>query len=388
MHAKPLIIIDSATVGGPGRGLFQLLKGLKERELPYRLCTFSYRKPKSLELVHKARENGFELSEIPQYFTLDPLPIWHLGQLLKRGGFNLIQSHGYKSHLMAAILSRVFNVPWVAFAHGWTAENFKVKMYHKLDLFLLRKAAAVIAVSPPLQSKLAEIRNGKPTELILNAVDPAAIPGDSDGHAVRNELGLKDEFVIGCFGRLSHEKGQDILIRAFAKSLFEVDRRLKLLFLGDGPAKKDLLELSDKLGVKDKIIFKSHVTNIKGFYSAIDLLILPSRSEGLPNVVLEAMACGVPVAAAEVGAVSQIITNNVNGWIFKAGDEIKLSKIIEEAVTENGKLNKIAMAGKESLMPKFCPLNRVEKILGVYRQTLDSFFQFSTKTRAARFTGS
>src|SRR4051794_23753100 len=130
---KPLIIIDTAIVGGPGRGLLQLLRTLELKSVNYLICNFLYRRSMSREFETTLREHNHNIHQLKERFRFDPLPLWELIKLIKRNKFSVIQSHGYKSHVMAAVISILFRVPWVAFCHGWTAENRKVKLYHSLD---------------------------------------------------------------------------------------------------------------------------------------------------------------------------------------------------------------------------------------------------------------
>ncbi len=369
MHTKPLIIIDTAIIGGPGRGLFQLLSGLKEKGTNYLVCNFRYRVSKGSEFVNEAKEQEINLTQIDQRFRLDPTPIWQVIKIAREGKYNLIQSHGYKSHFISAIVAPVLGLPWIAFAHGWTTEDTKVKFYHSLDRLLLRYATIVVAVSPQLKKVFDKLRGTKKqTLLLLNAIDQNAIPRKLGGQAIRSKLCLnEDSILLGCFGRLSFEKGQDILIKAFAKIHLE-HPAVRIVFLGDGPNFNALSALAGELGIADKVDFVSHERNIGDYYEAIDLLVLPSRSEGLPNVVLEAMSFSVPVVASEVGAVSEIINNGLNGWLIPPNDVDALSNQLHQVLSNKPQLRIIGEVACLSLQPKFCPIARTQKILDLYEQ--------------------
>lgn len=369
MYPKPLIVIDTAIIGGPGRGLFQLVKRFQENSVGYLLTIFKYHRPKSNEFAAEAVKNNVNLAELRQRFRFDPSPIWELWKLARQGKYNLIQSHGYKSHLVAAVVARLSGMPWVAFAHGWTAENRMVALYHKLDRILLRYATVVVAVSPQLMEIFSGLRGPhKRTELILNAVDRNAIAGKNDGETIRREYGVgKEGVLIGCFGRLSFEKGQDILLRAFARILQNFPQ-CQLIVLGDGPSRSELEKIARELKIEEKIHFKAHDNQILDYYHAIDLLVLPSRSEGLPNVLLEAMSFSVPVISSDVGAVSEVIRHGENGLIVPPSDEEALCRCLANALSNRTRLKEIGKAGAESLMPKFCPKVRSQKILNLYKE--------------------
>lgn len=133
-------------------------------------------------------------------------------------------------------------------------------------------------------------------------------------------------------GRLAPGKGLEFLI----KSLSKINKyEYSLTIIGDGIVKNDLLELTKIYGLSDKIIFKGHMNFSDGLlneYSSHDVLILPSFSEGLPQVIFEAMARGAIVVATKVGGIPGQIEDRVNGFLFNAGDESQLLGILDKIV--------------------------------------------------------
>lgn len=371
MSPNPIILIDTGIVGGPGRGLFQLTKYLASKSLDYLLVTFKYSKPVSTEFVEEATKLGLKNVSLKQFFSFDPLVILNALRLIKQGKHNIIQSHGYKTHLIAFFLAKITGLPWIGFVHGWTNENRKVEFYHKLDRFFLRFADIVVTVSPSLHKIFSTIRGPeRKTFLILNAVDNQSISGRGEMQLVRERCNCSpDEILLGCFGRLSFEKGQDRLVRAAAEIKLKYPRT-KFLFLGNGPELDSLKNLSIELGVDDIVFFHPHSNAMRDYYEAIDLLVLPSRSEGLPNVVLEAMSFAVPVVATDVGAVPEVLTDSVNGWIVESSDGLSLVAPILHALSDSNLRQRIGKAGLDSLHEKFCPEARARKILELYSDAI------------------
>ena len=133
-------------------------------------------------------------------------------------------------------------------------------------------------------------------------------------------------------GRLAPGKGLEFLIKSLSK-INNYD--FSLTIIGDGIVKNDLLELTKIYGLSDKIIFKGHQNFSDGLlneYSSHDVLILPSFSEGLPQVIFEAMARGAIVVATKVGGIPGQIEDRVNGFLFNAGDESQLLGILDKIV--------------------------------------------------------
>jgi len=365
-----LILIDSHRVGGPGKGLFQFINNSPTESFNFQLCNFKYKDPISREFIKRAAEEQLELILFTQNYLFDPSPIFQLYKKIKIGHFNIIQTHSTKAHLIAWLVTRVLSIPWITVAHGYTNENWKIRMYNRLDKWLLKQADHAVAVSPVLYNMLLELRKEtKSNELILNAVDETEIPRLLGGKEIRKRCRVNDrDILIGAFGRLSPEKGQEVLLLAFSK--LNNDQPISLILLGDGQDLVKLKALANDLGITDKVFFHGHQKHMRDYYEAIDLLVLPSLSEGLPNVVLEAMALGKPVLSTDVGAISEVIIDNETGWIVPPGNAEALSKKLNEILLKPKKLKDTGNKARDSLFPKFSAKERANKFIGLYRHLL------------------
>jgi glycosyltransferase involved in cell wall biosynthesis len=287
---------------------------------------------------------------------------------MRARGCNAIQSHGYKSHLYAAFLKNLIAVPWVAFAHGWTAENAKVRLYHSLDRLLLPRADAVVAVSQTLYTTIRAWRgSGSPTVLIENGVDAPPKAEAAVRAEIRNAIGVTpNDIVVGAFGRLSAEKGHRFLLEAF-NAVAQDERNLSLLIIGSGPERRILEELKHRGPAPARITFLPHTSDIGRYFEAIDLLALPSLSEGLPNVLLEAMSHSLPVIATAVGAVPTVLKSGCNGLVVPPHDPGRLGEALRQLSRDGSLRTKLGAAGKSSLYPRFSPIERARAILFLYR---------------------
>ena len=180
--AKVLIIIDSVFLGGPGKGIFQILDNAPADQFDYILCNFQYNNQKSTEFIDSAREKGFILELLPQSFSFDPRPIFKVLKLISKENCTHIQTHGYKGHFIAFIVSRIKKIRWIAFTHGWTWQDFKVRIYQSLERVLLKYADIAVTVAPAMFEAVKGIRsNKKDTRLIFNAVEyPGSMQEPSD----------------------------------------------------------------------------------------------------------------------------------------------------------------------------------------------------------------
>jgi glycosyltransferase involved in cell wall biosynthesis len=155
-------------------------------------------------------------------------------------------------------------------------------------------------------------------------------------------------FHLVSVGRLNYQKGFDLLFRALKKSLGMVSG-LHLTIVGEGPEKNSLKRLAEGLGIMDSVSFAGHQDNPFPFMAHADLFISSSRWEGLPNAVLESLACGTPVLAFDCpGGTGEIIIEGENGWLVPAGDFKAMSRKIVK-ILESEKWQKFQ---RDSLLPE------------------------------------
>lgn len=368
---KVLIIISTSIVGGPGKGLFQFLKYVKENHLDYILCSFSLKNRAKGEFVEQAEKKHLNIWLLYEHFRFDPSLIWQARKLIIKNRINIIQTHGYKEHVLGLILKIICRKPWIGFAHGYTDENAKVRFYNKLDRFALRFPDIVVTVSNSLKRRLIESGvSERKIRIIYNAIDKDGLRPDLTPDEVRVKYGIKqDERLIGVIGRLSPEKGQGIFLHAFKRLIGKIPD-VKGIIIGDGPEKEKLIQFCSNNGLKDKIIFTGYQNNIANFYQIMDLMVLPSFSEALPNVVLEAMAFKIPVIATSVGGVPEIITDGQNGLLVPSGNPDILAEKMIQLLNDYERLKEFSENAYRSLYPKFSPESRALQILSLYQELL------------------
>ncbi len=367
---RVLALIATPILGGPGKGLLQLARHLDSHHTELLLATFSYRGRRS-ELWRRAREQNTAIALLNQRFRIDPLPAIQALRLVEERGINLLQSHGYKSHLVAWWVAARTGLPWLAFAHGWTAESRKARLYNRIEQALLRRATLAVAVSRPLHETLTHLRGSRrPTELLLNAVDPQELRREAGGAALRARLGMAPQHLaIGCFGRLSREKGHVHLLQALA-ALGTTAARFKLVVVGDGPERAHLQTLSERLGLARCVHFEGYRENMGDYFDAVDMVVLPSISEGTPNVVLEALALGRPVLASRVGGIGDLIIPGVNGWLVTPGRSDELAATLQHIAAQPEDVAELGARAAGSLQACYQPAFRAQRLQELYCKLL------------------
>lgn len=287
-----------------------------------------------------AFSRAFEAAGIPvrllrERFRFDPAIVGQFRRALDKFKPDVYQSHGYKGSLLGRVAQRK-GVAWQAIFHGFTWENPLVRLYHALDVRWLRKADGVIVVSRAFGREL-ERRGVDPARMhwVPNAIDEAALRRTDSGEDPRSAWAGDDNDAIlaGVIGRFSPEKGPDIFLRAFAAAAQRAPK-LRAVMVGDGPELEPCRGLAGRLGLGDRVIFTGFRSDLTAIYRALDFLAIPSRSEGMPTVLLEAMLLGVPVISTAVGAVPDVIENGVTGIIVPSQNEKALADAMQSMATD------------------------------------------------------
>jgi glycosyltransferase involved in cell wall biosynthesis len=263
--------------------------------------------------------------------------------------------HGYKANLLGRIAARRIGVPAVAVSRGWTGESWKVRIYERLDRWNLRWMDRVVCVSDAQAIKVRQA--GAPPERIVvipNAVQPERFkrPDPARRQTLERMFPQPPRRIIGAAGRLSPEKGFGVLVEAAAQAL-QVDPALGFVHFGDGPLRAAIAGRITKLGIADRFILAGFRRDLDAFMPCLDLLVLPSFTEGMPNVVLEAFAAAVPIVATAVGGTPEVIEDGVNGFLVPPGDAGVLARRIGEALISEETRQAMGRGGQQSVLEKF-----------------------------------
>lgn len=212
---------------------------------------------------------------------------------------------------------------------------------------------------------------GRSVENIPKGVDSARFaPG---GHDVRAELGLIDVPVIIAVGRLVPIKNVGLAIDAMPAIRQRVPGAT-LLVVGEGPEQEALLEHARALKVADAVRFTGYVANddVAPYYRAADVFVLPSEFDNSPNVVLEAMSCGLPVVATNVGGVAQYVENGRGGTLVPRGDQARLAEAVSDWLASAAARRAAGVHNRATVESKYSWRASAEALLAVYERILGS----------------
>ncbi len=401
---RPRVCMLLATdrLGGPGKGLVQFLRHGGLAGCSPVVVAYEAGEPGETEFTRAVRDTGADLRILRQRGAFDVSLIPQALRVVRDEGCEVLQSHGYKSHAVCACLHAMTGLPWVAFVHGWTAENVRVRAYRVLEQALLPLATRVVAVSDALGRSVWPAARRRMV-VIPNAIDPAEALRDGDvpatglyaspdaspdanpdaNPAANNDTGsdagkgdlraafgiAADALVAGVVGRLSPEKGHIHFLRALARAR-QTEPRLVGLLAGDGPGADMLRREADMLGLAHAVTFAGHVSRVARVYRALDVAVLPSLSEGMPNAALEAMLHGLPVVASHVGGVPEVVRGGETGLLVPPGDETQLAAALVALCADVERRKALGARGRERVLGHFAPHQRAERILGLYHELL------------------
>lgn len=274
----------------------------------------------------------------------------------------VVHTHGYRSDVLAGQAARRLGLPTVSTAHGFTGGDWKNRFYEWLQLRAWRGCSGVVAVSTPLFEQLsrAGISPGR-LHRIPNAWAPAG--PTLDRSTARRELGLQpSDLVLGWVGRLTREKGADLLLEGVAR-LRHASLRISLL--GAGREEAQLRARVAALGLEGMVRFHGVVPSAYRFYSAFDVFVLSSRTEGTPICLFEAMAAEVPIVATRVGGVPDVVGAG-EAVLVESGDTGGLAEAIHQVLADPGGARRRALAARARLEQEFAPGPWVDRYLRLY----------------------
>lgn len=383
MRIKVMAFMEAETVTGPAKILIEFAKMAVQGngDLPgvdFLITTFHRRGAKE-DFIKAVKNAGLNISVIPEKHVLDASILPKLRAAVTEWAPDIIQTNNIKSHFLVKMLGLHRVYPWIAFLHGYTTTDTKMRFYNKLDWYSLRSAHHVIVVCRAFCREIIRMGVG-PERLSVqhNMVLPFVRLTATQVDQFRVALGIHGKTrVLLSVGRLSREKGHADLIRAVAllhKESPELDFRLVLL--GEGPERESIHQLSMDLGIEHLIIFAGYHSDVSTYYSIADVCVLPSHSEGSPNALLEAMAAGVPSLATSVGGVPEIAIHEKNAWLVQKSDSVGMARGIVRLLVDTPLRERLIENGRK-ITEQYNPLSYRRNVVQIYMKLLETQRRFS-----------
>jgi glycosyltransferase involved in cell wall biosynthesis len=288
-------------------------------------------------------------------------------KLFRRLKPDVVHTHQLATLLYGGAAARLLRVPVVIHTeHGREryCTRFQTRVLGRIagsfcDIFYCLTADMANEV------KAAAVVTGRKVRVIQNGIDMSAFTEPVfDGDVVRRSLGVPAEApLVGTVGRLTEVKRQDVLIRAFAAARQKYPAA-RLVLVGDGPLLADLRALAAELGVADAVHFAGYQQHSGPWLKAMDVFALTSRSEGMPQAVIEASVMGLPVVASHVGGLPEVIEDGVTGILFQAGDDAAVAAALVDLIADPQRRAKMGAAARARVEARF----DVRRMAGEYHR--------------------
>ncbi|MCU1278731.1 MAG: glycosyl transferase group 1 [bacterium] len=303
-------------------------------------------------------------ADVSRSFKLDGLIA--LRRLIRDERVDLVHTHAeLASNVLSRIAARTTGRPVVSHVHAPTTFRrlpVVADAYKQVDNVSARLCARLIAVSDATRRSL--IEQGIPARLvetIHNGLEPPkTLPAPAD-------LGFEGR-VLACIGRVEPAKGQAELIEALA----ELPSDVALVIVGsdvDGHRRR-LERLAAEFGVRDRVLFTGQRTDVSAIVAASDVVVLPSWTEGLPIVPLEAMALRKPVVATAVGGTPEVVADGETGLLVPPHEPRRLARALNDLLADPARAAAMGEAGHRRLRDRFSERQMIDRVLAVYRDAV------------------
>ena len=366
---RVLHLRDSPWVDGPGRTILETGAHVDAARVEFHIGAFVSNPDEEHPLVAAARARGIRVHAIRDVGGLAPVVIERIVALVNEHRIDVLHTSEFRSSLIAMLVRRRCKVRLVCTAHGWIANDLRGKVFRWADKFLLRQFDAVILVSRAMRRLVPRwwLPDRRVT-VLLNALVLDAYGAD----VVRLPRIRRDVIeggILVSVGRLSPEKGHDLLLQAVA-ALAPRYPRLRLKIAGIGPLEPVLRARAAELGIGDRIEFLGYIKDMPRLYSEVDLVVQSSFTEGLPNVIVEAAYLRVPIVATDVGGTAEVIEHDRSGWLIPARSLPALIDGIERFHRENAKFVALGDAAHARIREHFSFDARTAKLMQFYERLL------------------
>jgi starch synthase (maltosyl-transferring) len=282
----------------------------------------------------------------------------------------IVHTFLFHANLLGRVAARISSVPRVLSSirvaeqrnsYHSIVENLSCRMSDRVTCVSRGVADFVRRRAHVPASRLVVVPNGI-------AADSMALASPSD----RAALGVARNSVLAVFvGRLDAQKGLELLLEAM-RQVYSRLPQLELLLVGAGPQRGELEQISRRLGIESRTRFLGFRTDVPAILSCADLFILPSRWEGMPNAVLEAMAAGLPVIATKTEGTRELVRHGETGWLVPIGNASELAQAMLELTSDQERRTRWGRQGREVVRRDFSLAAMIRHYVQLYDCLLDS----------------
>jgi glycosyltransferase involved in cell wall biosynthesis len=369
MAIRVLYLHEFRRIGGAERALLGLADAIRQAKVeplvvwPQKDAAFAWLASRGIRVVPlrvPRWRHGLSLPLLPLFLT-------RLRRVLVPTDVDLVHVNNYRSAPFGQFVSRWAGVPCVCHVR----EMITVKAVRQ---YRLCSSNALIAVAEAVGHAL--LAGGIPADritVVRSGIRPHDAPPEAETVVLRGRLGISPhDPVLGVVAHILPHKGYDDLVQALAL-LQEQVPTLKCLVVGRAPRRsylQELLQLAERLSVRGRLIVVGFQEDVAPFLHAMDVFVLPSRTEGLPITILEAMAAGKPVVATTAGGIPEVVRDGETGLLVPPGDPDRLAEAVMQLLEGPALAKAMGQAGRKRVTSVFTLEGEAEQTARVYRKVL------------------
>jgi glycosyltransferase involved in cell wall biosynthesis len=365
-----LHLISSGGFYGAENVVSALTRDLRSMDNWAAVGLFENRHQPETKVAAQFLASGAELIRIPCRGRVDRDAVRFIRGLISSKKLDVLHTHGYKADIYGYLAARRSPIPIIATCHNWTHPTFAVRTYEFLDAFFLRRFDRVVAVSESIAREarqagihpdaITTIDNGIDLSPFSNAQPSLKCSQDNNG-----------ELLIGTAGRLVELKGLTYFLQA-AQMILREFPNVRFVIVGEGPERARLEQLARDSGIADRLLFTGSRPDMADVYVSLDIFVLASIDEGMPMVILEALASGRAVVATNVGAVSKLVESGKTGVLVPPRDATRLAAAIRDMIKSPVLREQMGRNGQSRVREEFSSEVMTRKYLEVYREVLQT----------------
>jgi len=376
MKTKLLFVIDGLEFGGGERVFLQLIQGLSCERYGIHVAT----SPEG-DFFKVLTRLGIDVAPLDLKNRMNFNNIKRLSEIIREKKIDIVHSQGGRADFFARLVAKKLRpkvkiVNTVAMpVKGYDVSALRKGLYRFFDWVSERYVDRFIVVSDVLRETLLNSYRIPPDKVvkIYNGIELSDYHPDYSGESfknVRKEYNIEEEIcLIGAVGRMVWQKGFKYLIESIPE-IIETLPQSKILIVGDGPLRAEMEALSERLKIGKNVSFTGFRSDIKEILSALDLLVIPSLSEGFPMVTLEAMAMAKPIIATNIDGITEQITDGIDGILVPPKDPSALAKAVVRVLDDKELARSMGLSARKKVEQEFSVEKMVTETEKVYLSLL------------------
>ena len=371
MKKKILIVISNLEFGGAQRQLIELANNLNRDQYDVDICSLSNYVPLAVYINPE-----IQLHVVEKKAKFDATVVWKLIKLIRKNRYHIIHSYLFDAEIAARIAGKL-SFTDIKIIGSERNADYSLKKIQKLAYRITRHMVDMVIANSHAGAKFNERSTGVAAEkyhVIHNGVDTERFR-PRDKKECRDAININsNEIIVGMFASFKQQKNHPLLLEA-VRNLEKKHPTFKILFVGeqlyDGMHGSDIYaesisEMIDNFNIKERCIMLGNRQDVESIYPACDFTVLPSLFEGTPNVLLESMACGVPVVATRVSDNEIIVDHQKTGLLLQSENVEEMTECLDSMLSDAGLRERMSQASVTSMINNFSSHVLAEKTAKIY----------------------